>query len=308
MLRLRVIRILEFDGVDDEYYDSTGNRTKTDPDAFVQIDIGAEVVFHYVIISYISYSHSEIKKAKLYSSIDGTNWTEIYYIERENYTGNGITQERYNIEETNQIPARYFRLDFIENHGNYNTKAISNIALFGDYPLKSLIGVPGTYNVHPTTNGDGIGVELEVIINDNQIIRGLVISEGTGYAVGDELTIEFTDQEIHYYDPIIRLTTNDLRVYRIPISLFYTSGWSAREVLTLGYPITDLKVGGYTTTQLKAEDPSFTILELKTAGYSGREVMEGGYPPTDLKTEYTALNLITNSNFNTTELRNVAYG
>ena len=53
--------------------------------------------------------------------------------------------------------------------------------------------VPGTYEVSPTTSGSGSGLILRIVISEGDggpiITEQVVINSGSGYAIGDTLTI-----------------------------------------------------------------------------------------------------------------------
>ena len=64
-------------------------------------------------------------------------------------------------------------------------------------PLDS--GTVGTYTVSPTTDGSGTGAQFELVVDESRgafIIDGSlssVLNGGSGYAVGDTLTVDLTD-------------------------------------------------------------------------------------------------------------------
>jgi hypothetical protein len=57
----------------------------------------------------------------------------------------------------------------------------------------------GTYTVSPTTDGSGTGAQFELVVDESRgafIIDGSlssVLNGGSGYAVGDTLTVDLTD-------------------------------------------------------------------------------------------------------------------
>jgi hypothetical protein len=60
-------------------------------------------------------------------------------------------------------------------------------------------GTAGTYTVSPTTDGSGTGAQFELVVDESRgafIINGSlssVLNGGSGYAVGDTLTVDLMD-------------------------------------------------------------------------------------------------------------------
>ena len=189
------------------------------------------------------------------------------------------------------------RLSEVNNH-----YSISELNLFGSSQPSD-----GTYTVSPTTNGD-TGLTLEIIVNNNSIASIKPTNfEGSGYSIGDVLTIN----DLPDSDTLtINLITDNVHPRRYVGKLLKEGGYTAREILSGGFPITDLKSGGFTVAELKAEDPSFTPLEIKNAGYTGRELLAGGYLNTDLVIgEYDVDTLLENENpvFSMSDLKEGQY-
>jgi hypothetical protein len=73
---------------------------------------------------------------------------------------------------------------------------IGNTIQFNN-PLNS--GTVGTYTVSPTTDGSGTGAQFELVVDESRgaffinVLLSSVLNGGSGYAVGDTLTVDLTD-------------------------------------------------------------------------------------------------------------------
>ena len=176
----------------------------------------------------------------------------------------------------------------------------------------------GIYDRSPT-DGTGTGLELNIRISGGIISEAIVATAGSGYLIGDVLTVSINGTVLTFTLTSDNLTLNMFTILqqrnlvngRYTITELKAADYNAAEMKAGEYTATNLRIAGYTAKELyyganytdeSLSDPAqrdingFSAIEIKNSGYSNTVLVEVGFPDIEL-VEILSLQNLKNAGF-----------
>ena len=290
---------------------------------WIQIDIGETVIVKNFTV-YSNYNYTRPKKAEVLTSITGQDgsWVSIYSINYDTDYGsdNNSTSVSYEIEETNWIEGRYYRMAIMESMDDAYV-GLTEWELYGN-----ILSIPTTINASPYNDpwlqidmGQNVAVtHFDLEYSDNYLLKNALILtklniedewniiyeisnpfNGEGDIINNtkRYNITFDNQSPSRYYRIVITDTYDLFSqtsgnHFVQINKWVLFGFQveneqlvndqiAAHLITKTHDYPEL-YNVYSPQELYDQTPPFTISEMKLVGYKARQILTTEYTYPDL--------------------------